>query len=248
MKARRWRKIHRFLGLAIGVQLFLWTLSGLIFSWNSIDKVRGEHLVQQPQIFDMANFKCADINMVLNQCVEAGDKVVSVLLRMLIDRPVYELEVESEGQRRHLLVDARSLNRISPITAELATDIARADFAPNVPVRLIEKIDSTDAWSEYRGKELPAFRIEMKHDSNTVIYISANRGVVTARRNDRWRVFDFFWMLHTMDYQSRDNFNHLLLKAISAFGLLTVLSGFVLWAGTSRLFRRTKNRSQVPAG
>ena len=36
-------------------------------------------------------------------------------------------------------------------------------------------------------------------------------------------------MTHTMDYEGRDNFNTLLLRAFSLLGLLTVLSGFVLW-------------------
>ena len=62
-----------------------------------------------------------------------------------------------------------------------------------------------------------------------MIYVSAERGVVTTRRNNRWRIFDFFWMLHTMDYQGRDSFNHWLLRIVSAFGLLTVLTGYVLW-------------------
>jgi uncharacterized iron-regulated membrane protein len=94
---------------------------------------------------------------------------------------------------------------------------------------------------------LPAYRIEMEHASDTVIYVSANRGLVTARRNDQWRIFDFFWMLHTMDYKGRDNFNNWLLKAVSVFGFGTVISGFVLWMRTSRSFRffRRKTPTQT---
>ena len=36
-------------------------------------------------------------------------------------------------------------------------------------------------------------------------------------------------MLHTMDYQSRDNLGNWLLRAFSIFGLLTVASGFGLY-------------------
>jgi uncharacterized iron-regulated membrane protein len=92
--------------------------------------------------------------------------------------------------------------------------------------------------SEYRGKELPAWRVELDHPSGTVIYVAANRGLVTTRRNHRWRLFDFFWMLHTMDYQGRDNFNSWLLMSFSVFGVVTVVSGYWLWWRTSTLRRK----------
>ena len=52
--ARRW---HRRLSVVIGVQLLLWTLSGLIFALLPIEEVRGEDLqaVGAPQLrVDMA--------------------------------------------------------------------------------------------------------------------------------------------------------------------------------------------------
>ena len=42
MQVRTYRKIHRYLGLVVGVQLLLWTGSGLFFALNPIEKVRGE--------------------------------------------------------------------------------------------------------------------------------------------------------------------------------------------------------------
>lgn len=247
MNVRSWRKIHRYLGLVIGIQLFLWTLSGLVFSWNSIRDVRGESRIREPQRVDLRTFDLADLQEVLSHHF-ATDKVISVSLKMLVDRPVYELELETDNQIQHQLVDALSNTRLSPITAEMATTIAKADFVPEVELRSVERIDSASSHSEYRGKELPAFRVELEHPSNTVIYVSANRGLVTARRNDQWRVFDFFWMLHTMDYQGRDNFNHWLLKTVSVFGLTTVISGFVLGAVTSGLFRKKRRKALADNG
>ena len=66
--------------------------------------------------------------------------------------------------------------------------------------------------------------------------------MVTARRNDRWRWFDRFWMLHVMDYEGRDNFNSLLLQVVSGLGLVTVLSGFALFAVTSPRLHRLFDR------
>lgn len=48
-------------------------------------------------------------------------------------------------------------------------------------------------------------------------------------------------MTHTMDYEGRDNFNTVVLRAFSILGLITVLSGFLLWY-TSSLTIREKNK------
>ena len=36
------RKFHRYISLLIAVQLLLWTISGIFFSFNKIENVRGE--------------------------------------------------------------------------------------------------------------------------------------------------------------------------------------------------------------
>ena len=51
------------------------------------------------------------------------------------------------------------------------------------------------------------------------VYVSEATGRVLERRNDAWRLFDFLWMLHTMDYWGRDDFNHPLIIAVT-FGVL----------------------------
>ncbi len=82
----------------------------------------------------------------------------------------------------------------------------------------------------------------MNHPSRTTVYVAARLGTVQKFRNEKWRVFDFLWMLHTMDYSTRDNFGNLLLRAFSGFGLLTILSGFALYYLTSRTIRRMRKK------
>ena len=36
------RKFHKYISLLIAIQLLLWTLSGIYFSFNKIENVRGE--------------------------------------------------------------------------------------------------------------------------------------------------------------------------------------------------------------
>ena len=246
MKLRNWRIVHRYLGLVIGVQLFLWTISGMVFSWNSIQAVRGENRIRSQQPVDLSDFELGDINQMIGS-VKLADmdslRPVSVALHTMLGQPVYEVTCRGDLAEQFLLLDAVSGVRLSPIDPDLAGRIAQADFAEEVDVRSVELVEAVGSHSEYRGKELPAYRVELDHPSGTVIYVSAERGVVTTRRNNRWRIFDFFWMLHTMDYQGRDNFNHWLLRIVSAFGLLTVLTGYVLWLKTSPRWQRKKRNS-----
>jgi len=249
VKVRNWKKVHRYLGLIIGVQLFLWTVSGMVFSWNSIRAVRGENMIRTETPVDLAGFQWRDINQVLASLSAPGTQrlePVGVNLRSMLGRPVYEIACHQPAGNTFLLFDAQNGTRLSPISPEQAGQIAQADFAEPVEVRSIELIEAVGTHSEYRGKELPAYRVALDHATGTVIYVSADRGVVTTRRNNRWRVFDFFWMLHTMDYQGRDGFNHWLLRIVSAFGLLTVLSGYILWLRTSPLWQRKRRKDQPP--
>ena len=36
------RKFHRYISLLIAIQLLLWTISGIYFSFNKIENIRGE--------------------------------------------------------------------------------------------------------------------------------------------------------------------------------------------------------------
>jgi len=238
MQIRTYRKIHRWLGIIIGVQLVLWTGSGLFFALNPIEKVRGETEKARPAQLP------ADLEVVSPVAALAelrgahGEiEISSVLLRPHLGTAVYEVSFLQQGMRRWALVDAASGRLRGPVDGDEAIALARSDFTLPAEVKSVTKLSSTDEDSEYRGGPLPVYRIAFDHPLGTRIYVSADRGVVTARRNDRWRAFDFLWMFHIMDYRARDDFNTLVLQITSALGLVTVLSGFVLAALTSPLLR-----------
>jgi uncharacterized iron-regulated membrane protein len=230
------RLFHRWLSVVIGVQLLLWTVSGLIFSWNPIKQVRGEHRIQDQEPLDLSAFELLDSRSLLTDpnLIPADASVSEYKLRQLLDRPVLELTLQN-SETSHVLVDAVSGERLSPISRELAEAIALSDFSEPAAVIRSELLDQPESGhSEYRSKETPAWKVELDHSSGTVIYVSANRGRVVTRRNNRWRLFDFFWMLHTMDYEGRDNFNSWLLRIISSLGVLSVLTGYWLWLKTGK--------------
>lgn len=221
---RRLYAIHRWLALAAMAQLAVWTATGLFFAVVPIESVRGETSTREtePAPIDVTT---------LGVWPRSLQGAREVTLRVVDGRPLWAATV---GQRR-LLVDART-GQPTEITREAAERIARADQSGSPVARSVTRIET--APTEYRGKPVPSWCVALDDGAGTRIYVDALSGKVTARRNDLWRVYDFMWSLHIMDYGERESFNHPWLVAFAALGVLTVLSGTVVWA--LRVIRRAR--------
>jgi len=220
MKIRRLiRQLHRWLGLLIAAQLLLWVLGGLVMSVLRLEEVRGEDRVALRPVEPLAT----DGLLPPDQVVAAqGAPVGSLALVMLDGRPAYRLKAGAEQR----LVDARSGARLSPLPRELAERVARADYAGAAEVAGVDWVDAPGI--EYRDRALPLWRVRFADDRATALYVSPATGDVVARRNDLWRLFDFVWMFHIMDYEGREDFNHPLLIATAASALLFLFTGLVM--------------------
>jgi len=243
MDVRTYRKIHRWLGLVVGIQLLLWTVGGLFFSLNPIAKVRGETEEPEAPPLEFSTPPASPAEALSELLLDHPQaEIRSVLLRHHPDGAVYEITFLEDEEPHWALAEVSTGELRSTVDREEAEEIARQAYALDSPIADVTLITETSSGSEYRERPLPAYRVTFDDSLGTRLYVSIERGAVTARRNDRWRLFDFLWMLHIMDYQTRDNFNTILLQAVSALGLVTVLSGFVLAGLTSPRLRRLADR------
>jgi uncharacterized iron-regulated membrane protein len=239
MKVRTYRKFHRWLGIVVGVQLLFWTASGLFFALNPIERVRGEsEQAEPPSLGAGVSIASPDAALDSLRAIHGDVEVLSVLLRPHLETAVYEISFRSEEMTGWALADTTTGRLRNPVGRDEAVALALADFSEPVEIEDVVRLTTVESDSEYRGRPLPAYRVDLAHPFGTRIYVSEERGVVTARRNDRWRWFDFFWMLHIMDYDERDDFNTPILKVAAGLGVITVLSGFVLAGMTSPRLRR----------
>jgi uncharacterized iron-regulated membrane protein len=218
MKLSRIMQIgHRWLGLALGVQIVLWMASGFIMSWYEIELVRGETNSMKFFPPELETRSYANPGGVIAQVTGA----TSVKLKNFLERTVYEVEA-GDGIA---MFDAMSGEKITPISEEAALSVARRDFAGEGKIATIELL--REAPQEY-ARAVPVWRASFDDRLNTRIYVSPDTGEVTARRNDVWRLYDFFWMLHIMDYEERKDFNNPLVRAAAITGLLFALTGIYL--------------------
>jgi len=234
------RKLHRYLGVFIGIQFLFWTASGLYFSWTDIDEIHGDHLLMPVSAIHKNDSLVSPTVAIKNiQSVSEVDSIHQVRLVRILDKPVYQIHYfkghSGEGSHVHVhyaLADAKSGEVRKPLTEQEAVAVAREHIAKPASVETITYLDRVAGDHEYREKPLPAWAVTFSEPACT-IYISAELGTFQSIRHNAWRVFDFLWMTHTMDYETRDDINNLILRAFSVFALITVLSGFLLFAISS---------------
>lgn len=74
----------------------------------------------------------------------------------------------------------------------------------------------------------PLWRVRFDDNVATTLYVSPNTGERLATRHALWRAFDMMWMLHIMDYRTREDIGNPLLRAASVLGLALVVVGLLL--------------------
>jgi uncharacterized iron-regulated membrane protein len=212
------RQLHRWLGLLVGIQVLFWVLGGFIMSVLQIDAVRGEHVrAQAPATPLDAGVPLVPLDRLLADPRFAG--ATTATLHRWLGHAAYRIEGPSGTQ----LVAAADGRLLSPLDEAAARAVARADYAGTGAIAAVEWVEKEEL--EFRGRELPLWRVRFDDARDTTLYVSPRDGTVVARRNDLWRAFDFVWMLHIMDYEEREDFNHPLLVATAGTALLFVLSG-----------------------
>ena len=172
------RKIHKYLSLAISVQLLLWTISGIYFSSNKIEEVRGSQYLKTVAVKE----------------VPKTQKI--------------------EPQKALSLVQNKTFLKPSSVT----------------------EITEDKPGSEYRGRSLPLYKIEALNDAQEEInvYLDPYTEEIVAIRSNQWRIWDFMWGIHIMDWNERDDIGNIFLKLFSILALISALSGVYLFFVTNK--------------
>lgn len=213
------RKLHQWLGLIVALQLLLWTISGTVFAWLDHHDVSAEHSVQalEPAVLTRSVALVEPATWVGDS--NAGE-ILEIRLESLLDQWVWRVETVNGVTLRSTATGA-PLQLTEPIVHQLAMrryrgsgGIASVAFHPG---STIETRGSASTWE-----------VRFDDEAETTLYFAADDGRLVEARNRTWRLFDFFWMLHTMDYRGRDNFNNPLVITVGFAALWLALSGLLL--------------------
>src|SRR5210317_697484 len=128
------RKIHKWIALVLGIQLFLWALSGFYMVAVHIDIIHGDMLVRDVRQ-DIQYDDAAHIPM--DQLASLHGDAHRITLKTMMDRPVYLVEGDSTR-----LLDARDGRRLSPIDEQTAARIASYHYAGEAGIRSVQLLES----------------------------------------------------------------------------------------------------------
>ena len=207
------RKIHKYLSLFISLQLLLWTASGIYFAYNKIENVRGEQYREQTSFsvdLSKINFEVEDIST-LSFANRLNERVVVIR--------------DTQG-KKYFDFDG---NLIDKISFEDALKVVKTKT--NLSPLSVEEVTEAKKRAEYRGRDLPIYRVVSTNKQNEEInvYVNPYSGDIIAVRSTQWRIWDLLWGFHIMDWQDRDNIGNIFLKIFSVLALLSAITGIVLF-------------------
>lgn len=235
MKLLTLQKLHKWAALFVGIQLLLWSISGLVFTLLEPESVSGELLASPPPMPTLTeDAMLTDPSAWLG--IYAGRSVHEVSLRPLGGEWIYRIahdggiELRQAADGALLVIDAARARR-------LALDHYRGE-GKLVSINYLAKstLETRDAGATWQAV--------FDDPAGTSLYFSADDGTIVAARTDAWRAFDFFWMLHTMDYEGRDDFNNPLVILVGSAALWVGITGVLLlfrvFRGNALSIRRAK--------
>ena len=208
------RLFHKYLSLVISIQLLLWTVSGIYFAFNKIELVRGEQYLIEHKVSKL------DLKE-----VESSFSGKNVNFVRRLDEWIIKVETDSGFS----YTDLQGQN-LDELNEEEVREVVRQS-TKLIPL-MVQRIDKPKIRAEFRGRNLPIFKVATSTTDNINVYVDAFTGEVTAIRSDSWRIWDFLWGAHIIDYSERENINNFLIKILSILALLSSLSGIVLFFKT----------------
>jgi len=213
------RKLHKWLGLLIALQAILWAASGVMFAWLDRSKVSAAGSVRsvEASVLTSALVRSEPATWLDEY---AQQDLYDIRAVSLADRWVWRVELQDRVELR-ALEDGTPLELDEPWIRRLALDrYAGGGTLTGATLQTQPDIES-------RSKS-PVWRAQFDDPQRTALYFAADDGHFIAARTASWRLYDFFWMLHTMDYTGRDDFNNPLIVTIGMAALWLSISGVVL--------------------
>ena len=233
MKLRRWLFLaHRYLGIALGLLMLVWCLSGVVMMY-----VRYPALTEDERLTHLAALDwsgcCAGAEDL------ADDSVVERFqLEMLADRPVLDVRLQDGPARR---IDLRSGRRIAAIDDAEAKRIAGQYGMPAA----IESLD-LDQWTvsgEFRS-DRPLWHAALAGPDQQELYVSSNTGKAVQRTTGRERFWNWLgavphWLYFTPLRRNAAIWSQIVIWT-SLLG--SVLAAIGLYLGLTRFGRRPDGR------
>ena len=191
-----------------------------------IETVRSEHRVAEQAAVPLALAGLPSLDEIARQ---AGVAPTQADLHTTPRGPAWTLKPVS-GEP--VIVSAVTGRPFAPMSRDEVSAFAIGAYRGEAEVTGVSYLATAP---EETGKTGPLWRVDFADGEKTSFYVSPSTGEVVSRRSGVWRLFDFFWRLHVMDWDDGEDFNHPLIIITTALTLSIVVSGFILlWIRIAR--------------
>ncbi|MBU1346336.1 MAG: PepSY domain-containing protein [Alphaproteobacteria bacterium] len=219
-------QLHKWIALVVGLQVLFWVGGGLVMVALPIETVRSEHRVAEQAAVPLALAGLPSLDEIARQ---AGVAPTQADLHTTPRGPAWTLKPVS-GEP--VIVSAVTGRPFAPMSRDEVSAFAIGAYRGEAEVTGVSYLATAP---EETGKTGPLWRVDFADGEKTSFYVSPSTGEVVSRRSGVWRLFDFFWRLHVMDWDDGEDFNHPLIIITTALTLSIVVSGFILlWIRIAR--------------
>jgi hypothetical protein len=205
--------------LFIGLQFIVWSVSGTYMVLMDIDYIHGDSLVSENSQYLMHK----QVNYSFNQLLKEYPQASRIELGLLLDKAVYRFNIA----KQQIIVLASNGQKVSPIGKDIAIAIAQRNYANKAAVIVNVTLITDNPPRELSSRHLPAWRIDFDDFASPSFFISTNKAQIVTKRHSFWRIFDWMFAFHVMDYIDEEADNKLLL-IFSVLAFIGCVFGLVL--------------------
>ncbi len=232
------RRYHKWLMAFLGVQFLIWSVTGLYMVSINIHEIHGESKLKETD----KKLKMVKANYPIEQIQKRYPLAIELTMTTLVGQPVYR--IRTAIGRTHL-VSIRNGKELGLVNRKKAIQIASHYYSGQSPIKSATLIDEyDDKLNEISPRHIPAWKIAFNDLIDTSFYVSQSSGELTAVRHNYWRLFDWMWRFHIMDYKQGDQVSNWLLRIAAIFSLISAAAGAYL---TVANFTRNKQRDNRDA-
>lgn len=208
--------------LFLSLQFLIWSISGVYMVVFDIDYIHGDDMV----IEDQSVINNQPVDYKFSALLIEYPTAKYIELSHFMGSNVYRFTHQTKLGRVPVMLDASNGKKLPAINENMAIKVAEYYYqADEIVTEIVLLKDSAPA--ELSSRHLPAWRVNFNDFAHSTLYISAKSGKIVTRRHQFWRIFDFMFTFHVMDYEEGDPANWLLLW-VALFSFLAVCSGMVL--------------------
>ncbi|MGQ8364470.1 PepSY domain-containing protein [Glaciecola sp. 1036] len=204
-----------------GWQWAIWAVTGCFMVLINIHQIRGDNFVKPTP-----SVRVSDFSFPLSEVINNSRPFLRIDLEYRLQRPVYKF-VLSNIPYSIRLVDAKTGQEMPVLTESQVMEIAVERNTMGFIEEDIKHIALSDELpDEVSSRYKEAFIVEFKGWQSHTFYIEPVSGEIVTKRYWGWRVFDWMWKFHIMDYDDGANPQNWLIKLLSVLALMAFVCGF----------------------